>query len=53
MSQKVVLITGALGGIGSEISRQFIQQGYRVIAVLTPSNETREERWLQNENRRR
>ncbi|MCP2041510.1 acetoacetyl-CoA reductase [Neisseria sp. HSC-16F19] len=50
MSQKVVLITGALGGIGSEISRQFIQQGYRVIAVLTPSNEPREERWLQNEN---
>ena len=26
--QKVALITGALGGIGTEICRQFLQHGY-------------------------
>lgn len=46
-NNKVVLITGALGGIGTEIARQFLDIGYRVIATLVPSEEPREEKWLQ------
>ena len=33
MSEKVVLIAGASGGIGSAISRQFLQQGCKVVLV--------------------
>lgn len=47
--QKVVLITGALGGIGSEISRRFLAQGYRLIAGVTRRDAQREANWLQAE----
>ena len=47
--QKVALITGALGGIGTEICRQFLQHGYRVIAGLTKRDAEREQKWLQTE----
>ncbi|WP_066568518.1 acetoacetyl-CoA reductase [Snodgrassella sp. CFCC 13594] len=47
--RKIALVTGALGGIGTAICRQLIQHQYKIIAVLTPSDENREEKWLQTE----
>ena len=32
--QKVALVTGALGGIGSEICRQLVTAGYKIIATV-------------------
>lgn len=48
--QKVALVTGALGGIGSEICRQLISAGYRIIATVVPREEAREKAWLSKEN---
>lgn len=44
--QKVALVTGALGGIGTEITRQLVERGYKVIATLIPKDEGREATWL-------
>ena len=47
--QKVALVTGALGGIGSEICRQLVTAGYKIIATVVPREEDREKQWLQSE----
>lgn len=44
--KKVALVTGALGGIGTEICNQFLQRGYRVVAGLSKHNAEREQQWL-------
>lgn len=48
-NKKVALVTGALGGIGSEICRQLLNAGYRIIATVVPGEENREEKWLQQQ----
>ena len=35
-------MTGALGGIGSEICRQLVTAGYKIIATVVPREEDRE-----------
>lgn len=47
---KVALVTGALGGMGSEICRQLINSGYKVIATVVPRECDRENKWLLEEN---
>ena len=47
--QKVALVTGALGGIGSEICRQLVTAGYKIIATVVPREEERKKQWLQSE----
>ncbi|ENV48882.1 acetoacetyl-CoA reductase [Acinetobacter brisouii CIP 110357] len=47
--KKVALVTGALGGIGSEICRQLVAAGYKIIATVVPREENREKQWLINE----
>ena len=47
--QKVALVTGALGGIGSEICRQLVTAGYKIIATVVPREEDREKQWLESE----
>ena len=42
-------MTGALGGIGSEICRQLVTAGYKIIATVVPREEDREKQWLQSE----
>lgn len=44
--QKVALVTGALGGIGSEICRQLVTAGYKIIATVVPREEDRENNGL-------
>ncbi len=47
--KKVAFVTGALGGIGSEICRQLIAQDYKIIATVVPREEDREKQWLKKE----
>lgn len=47
-TQKVALVTGALGGIGSAVCRSLLQENYRIIALLT-SGGGREQQWLEQE----
>lgn len=51
--KKVALVTGALGGIGSEICRNLIYAGYKIIATVVPredgGQDTRTNDWLQKE----
>ena len=36
MAQRVALVTGGVGGIGTEICKQFVQAGYKVVATYAP-----------------
>lgn len=47
--RKIALVTGALGGIGSEICRSLFQEGYKIIATVVPRKEAREIQWLKDE----
>lgn len=47
--RKVALVTGALGGIGSEVTRQLLQKGYRIIATVLANEKGRQEAWLKQE----
>ena len=47
--RKVAFVTGALGGIGSEICRQLVKANYKVIATVVPREEDREKQWLKSE----
>ena len=47
--RKVAVVTGALGGIGSEICRSLFKEGYKIIATVVPREEAREIQWLKNE----
>ncbi|MDO4693279.1 MAG: acetoacetyl-CoA reductase [Eikenella sp.] len=48
-TQKVALVTGALGGIGSAICRTLLADNYRIIALLSSGDGERERQWLQQE----
>ena len=49
--KKVVLVTGAAGGIGTEVCRLFLNNGYKVVATHRPGKEKEEQakQWLQEE----
>lgn len=47
--KKVALVTGALGGIGSEICRQLVQANYKIIATALPHEAEHKDQWLRNE----
>jgi acetoacetyl-CoA reductase len=45
--QRIALITGGIGGIGSAISKHFLAQGYFVIANYYPALEDEAKSWLE------
>lgn len=49
--QKVALVTGALGGIGTAICHALLQDGYKVLATYTPRSDTpdRGKKWAEEE----
>nr|WP_086940660.1 SDR family oxidoreductase [Thaumasiovibrio occultus] len=46
---KLALVTGAKGGIGSAITKQLVENGYRVIATFVPGNEDCAKEWFDAE----
>lgn len=44
---KLAIITGSKGGIGSAITQQLVDDGYRVIAVHSPGNQESAEKWFE------
>ena len=40
--QKVVLVTGGMGGLGETISTKMVDAGYRVVVTFSPGNATHE-----------
>ncbi|WP_375058043.1 acetoacetyl-CoA reductase [Zobellella sp. DQSA1] len=47
--KKIALVTGAAGGIGTEVCRLFVDNGYKVIATHRPGKEQQAAAWLQQE----
>lgn len=49
--KKIVLVTGAAGGIGTEVCRMFLTNGYKVVATHRPGKEkeAQAKQWLQEE----
>ncbi len=47
--KKTVLVTGAAGGIGTEVCRLFLNNGYKVVATHRPGKEEQAASWLQEE----
>ncbi len=47
MAVQVALVTGANGGIGSEITDGLIKAGYRVIASYYPTEEEKAQAWVE------
>jgi acetoacetyl-CoA reductase len=45
--QKVVLVTGGIGGIGTAICRRLAREDYRVVASYHPADKDSAERWQQ------
>ncbi len=45
MANRVVLVTGGMGGLGESICTKMADQGYIVVATYSPSNKTRDQ-WL-------
>jgi acetoacetyl-CoA reductase len=45
--QRVVLVTGGMGGLGETISTKMVDAGYRVVVTYSPGNKTYNE-WLAN-----
>jgi acetoacetyl-CoA reductase len=45
MTQRVALVTGGTGGIGTEICKHLTRQGRRVVATCLPQEETDAKRW--------
>lgn len=43
-NKKIALVTGALGGIGTEICRSLVNEGYHVIATYTPRADSTSDR---------
>jgi acetoacetyl-CoA reductase len=46
MSKRVALVTGGIGGIGSEICRQLASDGYTVVANYIKAEEAKAQAWL-------
>ena len=49
MQQKVALVTGGTGGIGTAICRQLAQQGCRVVAGFLPNDREGAEAWRERQ----
>lgn len=49
MTQRVALVTGAMGGIGSAICQQLASAGYKVIAAYHPQFDNKDE-WLKEQD---
>ena len=47
---KIALVTGAMGGIGTEICRQLVEDGYKVLATHRPGKEDAAQQWLEDES---
>ena len=47
--KKIVLVTGAAGGIGTEVCRLFLSNGYKVVATHRPGKEEQAKNWLAQE----
>jgi acetoacetyl-CoA reductase len=47
---KIALVTGAMGGIGTEICRQLVEDGYKVLATHRPGKEDAAQHWLEDES---
>lgn len=47
--KKIVLVTGAAGGIGTEVCRMFLNNGYKVVATHRPGKEEQAKSWLSQE----
>ncbi|MCC4265583.1 acetoacetyl-CoA reductase [Oceanimonas baumannii] len=47
--KKIALVTGAAGGIGTEVCRLFVNNGYKVLATHRPGKEQQAVSWLQEE----
>ncbi len=47
MSQRVALVTGGIGGIGSSICQELANNGYRVVAGYYPAEKELAESWQQ------
>ncbi len=43
--QKVVLVTGGMGGLGETISTKMVDAGYKVVVTFSPSN-TKSNEWI-------
>ncbi|WP_116473412.1 acetoacetyl-CoA reductase [Zobellella maritima] len=48
--KKIALVTGAAGGIGTEICRQLANNGFRVVATHRPGKAEQAQAWLQEQN---
>ncbi|WP_194437146.1 SDR family oxidoreductase [Vibrio fluminensis] len=48
--EKIALITGSKGGIGSAITSQLVEDGYRVIATHSPGKRECAQRWFDENN---
>lgn len=46
-SKKIALVTGALGGIGTAICQQLVNNNYHVIATMSKRDPEREKNWCQ------
>jgi acetoacetyl-CoA reductase len=46
----IALVTGAMGGIGTEICRQLVEDGYQVLATHRPGKEDVAKQWLAEES---
>jgi len=45
-TKRIALVTGAIGGIGTEISRQLCLDGFYVVGTFRPENKKTAEKWL-------
>ncbi len=49
-NMNIALVTGAMGGIGTEICRQLLEDGYKVLATHRPGKEDVAMQWLEDES---
>ncbi len=49
-NMKIALVTGAMGGIGTEICRQLVEDGFKVLATHRPGKEDAAQQWLEDES---
>ncbi|KGJ93738.1 SDR family oxidoreductase [Colwellia psychrerythraea] len=49
-NMKIALVTGAMGGIGTEICHQLVEDGFKVLATHRPGKEDVAQQWLEDES---